>query len=112
MRNHVLVTLGICGCVLAIALLTSDLGMSDLSTLVSTDQTFTCTVSAGLVFEINGVVCANILAYSLPGFLGAVAFRDKSITDPERYEPVLLLLFGVAVFLIGVVIIFLEQLEE
>eukprot|EP00035_Acanthoeca_spectabilis_P031672 m.15235 g.15235 ORF g.15235 m.15235 type:complete len:459 (+) comp4890_c0_seq2:336-1712(+) len=91
LRNHILVTLAICGSVLAIALLTNDLG---------------------LVFEINGVVCANILAYSLPGFLGAVAFRDKSITDPERYKPVLLLIFGAAVFLIGVVMIVLEQLEE
>ena len=38
----------------------------------------------GLVFEINGVVSANILAYSLPGFLGAVAFKDQSWTGMCR----------------------------
>ena len=66
LKQHVGVTLGICACVLAIALSTSDLG---------------------LVFEINGVISANILAYSLPGFLGAVAFRDQPWTGQTASTP-------------------------
>jgi hypothetical protein len=64
----------------------------------------------GLVFEINGVVNANLLAYTMPGFLGACAFRTEPWKSPDRLKPTLLFLFGMAVFVIGVTMIFVQKL--
>eukprot|EP00037_Helgoeca_nana_P020864 m.208680 g.208680 ORF g.208680 m.208680 type:complete len:424 (-) comp25428_c0_seq1:219-1490(-) len=89
LRNHILVTLALCGSALTIALLVSDLG---------------------LVFEINGIVNANLLAYTMPGFLGAAAFKDASWRDPDRLKPTLLFIFGVAVFVIGVTMMIIQNL--
>eukprot|EP00038_Savillea_parva_P003462 m.125993 g.125993 ORF g.125993 m.125993 type:complete len:445 (+) comp11180_c0_seq2:3434-4768(+) len=84
LRNHILVTLGICISVLAIALSVTDLG---------------------LVFEINGVVNANLLAYTMPGFVGTVAFRNEPWRSPDRLKAIFLFVFGLGVFVIGVTMI-------
>lgn len=89
LRNHILVSLSICGIVLTIALVTSDLG---------------------LVFEINGVVNANLLAYTMPGFLGACAFKTEPWKAPDRLKPTILFIFGMCVFVIGVTMIFVQKL--
>mmetsp|Transcript_16313 Transcript_16313/g.42342 ORF Transcript_16313/g.42342 Transcript_16313/m.42342 type:complete len:424 (-) Transcript_16313:49-1320(-) len=89
LRNHILVTLALVATVLTIALLVTDLG---------------------LVFEINGVVNANLLAYTMPGFLGAAAFRTEPWRSPDRLKPTLLFAFGVCVFVIGVTMIFIQNL--
>lgn len=59
----------------------------------------------GLVFEINGVVNANLLAYTMPGFVGAVAFRNEPWRSPDRLKAIFLFVFGLGVFVIGVTMI-------
>lgn len=56
------------------------------------------------------MVNANLLAYTMPGFLGAAAFRTSSWRDPERLYPTLLFIFGVAVFVVGVTMIVIQNL--
>jgi sodium-coupled neutral amino acid transporter 11 len=87
--QHFAVTLPVCLVVLAIALATADLG---------------------LVLELNGVVCANTLAFILPSMMAiSSAQMDGEATWTfANAKPIALLSFGGAVLTVGLVLILLE----
>eukprot|EP00049_Salpingoeca_infusionum_P011601 m.202579 g.202579 ORF g.202579 m.202579 type:complete len:465 (+) comp14977_c1_seq14:3016-4410(+) len=62
----------------------------------------------GIVLELNGVINANMIAFILPGLIGAVSLPGERFYKGARLWATLLVTFGVMVFVVGIIEIAIE----
>eukprot|EP00055_Hartaetosiga_balthica_P008710 m.33309 g.33309 ORF g.33309 m.33309 type:complete len:422 (-) comp6441_c3_seq1:478-1743(-) len=63
----------------------------------------------GIILELNGVINANLVAFILPGLCGILVFEEEKWYQGKRLGSTCLFIFGILLFVFGVILIGLDQ---
>ena len=88
--RHYITTVGVCICAMGVSLATSNLG---------------------IVLELNGIVCANALAFVLPGLCAIKQLPGDSWLSRPKWGAIGLVVFGAALFVVGIITVAIEASE-